>query len=87
MARKVLIQVRRGLEADLGILADGELGFCTDKDNKKIYIGSSEGNILLINAETSGDMTKSIYDTNNDGVVDRAKTVVGPVTWGQLKGV
>ena len=85
MARKVLIQIRRGLESNIGTLGIGELGFCSDSN--KLYIGSSTGNILLVNTQTSGDMTKSVYDTNNDGVVDKAKTVVGPVTWGQLKGV
>ncbi len=33
-----------------------------------------------------GDMLKSVYDKDNDGVVDKAKTVTGPVTWNQLKG-
>ena len=31
------IQVKRGLKADLPILASGEFGFCTD--TKEIYIG------------------------------------------------
>lgn len=35
----------------------------------------------------TGDMLKSVYDIDNDGIVDKAKTVVGPVTWNQLKGV
>lgn len=85
MARKVLIQVLRGLESNIGMLGVGELGFCTD--SKKLYIGSDTGNVLLVNTQTSGDMTKSVYDTNNDGIVDKAKSVVGPITWGQLKGV
>lgn len=84
MARKALIQVRRGLEANIGMLAIGELGYCTDSN--KLYIGTNSGNVLLVNTQTSGDMTKAVYDTNNDGVVDKAKTVTGPVTWGQLKG-
>lgn len=33
-----------------------------------------------------GDMLKSVYDKDNDGVVDKAKIVTGPVTWNQLKG-
>lgn len=85
MGRKVLIQIRRGIESNIGTLTIGELGFCTDSN--KLYIGSSTGNILLVNTQTSGDMTKSVYDTNNDGIVDKAKSVVGPITWGQLKGV
>lgn len=35
----------------------------------------------------SGDMLKAVYDTDNDGIVDKAKTVTGPVTWNQLRGV
>ncbi|EHQ88301.1 hypothetical protein [Desulfosporosinus youngiae] len=68
MPRKVLIQIRRGLEGSIGSLAVGELGFCTD--TKKLYIGTDSGNELLVAAQTVGDMLKSIYDTNNDGKVD-----------------
>lgn len=71
MARKVLIQIRRGLEANIGTLEAGELGFCTDTE--KLYIGTASGNALLVAAQTVGDMLKSIYDTNNDGVVDAAE--------------
>jgi len=78
MARKVLIQVRRGLESDMGKLDVGEMGFTTD--NHKLYIGSSIGNVLLVNTQTSGDMTKSIYDINNDGIIDRAK-IAESVEW------
>ena len=85
MARKLLITIRRGLESQLPVLTLGELGFTTD--TKKLYIGTSSGNALLVAAQTVGDMLKSIYDTNNDGIVDAAKTVTGPVTWNQLKGV
>ncbi|MED4378505.1 phage tail protein, partial [Schinkia azotoformans] len=70
MPRKVLIQIRRGLEKDIGTLAVGELGYCTD--TQKLYVGTASGNVLLVAAQTVGDMLKSIYDTNNDGIVDRA---------------
>ena len=71
MPRKVLLQVRRGLEANMGTLAEGELGYCTDTE--KLYIGTvSGGNVLLVAALTAGDMLKSVYDTNNNGKVDRA---------------
>jgi len=84
MARKVLITIRKGLEVNLPTLADGELGMTTD--TKKLYIGTATGNALLVAAQTVGDMLKSIYDTDNDGIVDSSKTVTGPVTWNQLKG-
>lgn len=85
MARNVLIQIRRGNEANIGTLANGELGYC--EDTKKLYIGTTTGNALLVAAQTVGDMLKSIYDTDNDGIVDKAKTVVGPVTWNTLRGL
>jgi hypothetical protein len=85
MARKMLIQIYRGLEMNIGTLNTGELGYCTD--TKKLYVGTASGNELLVAAQTVGDMLKSIYDTDNDGIVDVAKSVVGPITWGQAKGV
>lgn len=83
MARKALIQIRRGLESAIGTLAAGELGFCTD--TSKLYIGSTAGNVLLVAAQTSGDMLKSIYDTNNDGKVDYA-TNADSVPWSGISG-
>ena len=73
MARKVLIQIYRGLEMNIGTLNPGELGFCTD--TQKLYIGTAAGNVLLVAAQTAGDMLKSIYDTDNDGIIDAAETV------------
>lgn len=73
MARKVLISIRKGLEVNLPVLADGELGFTTD--TKKLYIGTATGNALLVAAQTVGDMLKTIYDTDNDGKVDWAENV------------
>ncbi|WP_028593212.1 hypothetical protein [Paenibacillus assamensis] len=70
MPRKSLIQIRRGLEREMGTLSVGELGYCTD--TSKLYIGTDTGNELLIASQSSGDMLKSIYDTNNDGKVDYA---------------
>lgn len=75
MARKVLIQIIHGLEMNIGALHPGELGFCTD--TRKLYIGTTTGNVLLVAAQTVGDMLKSIYDTDNDGIVDAAETVNG----------
>ncbi|EHQ92126.1 tail fiber protein [Desulfosporosinus youngiae] len=83
MARKVLIQIRRGLEGSIGTLAVGELGFCTD--TKKLYIGTESGNELLVAAQTVGDMLKSIYDTDNDGKVDVAE-VAESVPWTGVSG-
>ncbi|WP_438435393.1 hypothetical protein [Gorillibacterium sp. sgz500922] len=83
MARKVLIQIRRGLETAIGTLAVGELGYCTD--TSKLYIGTASGNVLLVAAQTAGDMLKSIYDTNNDGKVDFA-SAADSVPWSGVSG-
>ncbi|MFE4713969.1 MULTISPECIES: hyaluronate lyase N-terminal domain-containing protein [Paenibacillus] len=84
MARKTLIQIRRGLENALGTLAAGELGFCTDSG--KLYIGTANsGNVLLVAAQSTGDMLKSIYDTNNNGKVDFAQ-VADSVPWAGIDG-
>ena len=67
----VTIRLKRGLEKDLPPLLEGEMAYCTDSNN--VYIGTSNGNALVGNAK--GVMLKSIYDINNDGVVDRAEKV------------
>lgn len=41
----IQLQLRRGLKADLPILADGEIGFCTD--TKEFFIGEGGVNTLL----------------------------------------
>lgn len=83
MPRKAMIQIRRGLESAIGTLAAGELGYCTD--TSKLYVGSTTGNVLLVAAQTAGDMLKSIYDTNNDGKVDFA-AVADSVPWSGVAG-
>lgn len=83
MARNILIQIPRGLEANIGTLAVGELGYCTD--TYKLYIGTAAGNMLLVAAATVGDMLKSIYDTNNDGKVDYASQA-DSVSWSGIAG-
>lgn len=83
MALKTLIQIRRGLESAIGALAIGELGYCTDTG--KLYIGSTSGNVLLVAAQSTGDMLKSIYDTNNNGKVDFAQQA-DSVAWAGIAG-
>lgn len=83
MPRKALIQVRRGLEANIGVLAAGELGYCTD--TQKLYVGTGSSNILLVAAQTAGDMLKSIYDTNNNGKIDAAE-IADSVAWSGVSG-
>lgn len=83
MALKTLIQIRRGPESALGTLAAGELGYCTDTG--KLYIGTGSVNMLLVASQSTGDMLKSIYDTNNNGKVDYAQTA-DSVTWAGVDG-
>ena len=83
MPRKALIKIRRGTEAQLPTLDVGELGFCTD--TSKLYIGTPAGNQLLVAAQSVGDMLKSIYDTNDDGIVDVAETA-NSVPWTGVTG-
>lgn len=42
------ILVRRGLKANLPVLSEGEIAFCTD--TLEYFIGSTIGNILLSNS-------------------------------------
>lgn len=83
MPRQVLIKIRRGTEAQLPVLDVGELGFCTDTN--KLYIGTPNGNQLLVAAQSVGDMLKSIYDTDYDGKVDAAETA-DSVPWSGVTG-
>ncbi len=83
MPRKALIKIRRGTETQLPTLDVGELGFCTDTN--KLYIGTPTGNQLLVAAQSVGDMLKSIYDTDNDGKVDRAEAA-DSVPWNGVTG-
>ena len=54
----------------------------SELENDKNYVTQEE-----LGDAGYGDMQKSVYDTDSDGVVDKAKTVVGPVTCDQLRGV
>lgn len=83
MSNDVLIKIKRGKEAQLPVLADGELGFCID--TQKLYIGTANGNKLLVASQTVGDMLKTIYDTNNDGKVDSAEKA-DSVPWSGVTG-
>ena len=77
-----LVKVKRGLKANLPVLASGELGFC--EDTGELYVGSPTGNCLINSSggDSSGDMLKSTYDTNNDGIVD----VAASAPWSGITG-
>jgi hypothetical protein len=47
--------LKRGLNVNLPTLAEAELGFATD--TKKLYIGSSDGNIELTGAESKAPIS------------------------------
>jgi hypothetical protein len=83
MALQTLIQIRRGPESALNTLAVGELGYCIDTG--KLYIGTGSGNLLIVAAQSTGDMLKSIYDTNNNGKADYAQAA-DSVPWSGVDG-
>lgn len=83
MPRDALIKIRRGLESQLPTLEIGELGYCTDTG--KLYIGTQSGNQLLVASQSTGDMLKSIYDTDSDGKVDAAEAA-DSVPWTGVTG-
>ena len=78
MAQK--LQIRRGLKAKLPTLAPGELGLC--EDTGEVFIGSAKGNLPLRSGTGAGDMLKSVYDADSDGVVDKAESV----SWAGVTG-
>lgn len=70
------LKIRRGPQANLSniVLDDGEFALTTDNP-QRLYVGIGGQKILLANANALGDMLKSIYDTDNDGIVDQAEKV------------
>ena len=58
------IKIKKGIKENLPVLAESELGFCTD--TKEIYIGTMEGNRLI--NEESAIITKS--DKNGNILLD-----------------
>lgn len=67
------LQIRRGLKKDLPALAAGEFGLCLDTN--EVYVGTPNGNLPVVLPDGTGDMLKSVYDTDGDGVVDKAESV------------
>lgn len=69
------IKIKRGIESNLGTITldDGEMAVTTD--TKKLYIGIGGSKYCLGSSSSLGDMLKSIYDTNNSGVVDSAEAI------------
>lgn len=67
------IKAKRGPEANIGniTLDDGEFAITTD--THKLYMGVAGVKYCIGSASSLGDMLKSIYDTDNDGVVDSAE--------------
>lgn len=95
------IKAKRGPESNLGniTLDDGE--FAVTTDTHKLYFGFAGVKYCIGSASSLGDMLKSIYDTNNDGIVDNAAKatrdsegniinstyVKKGMTWNDLEGV
>lgn len=61
------LQVRRGLEADIPTLAEGEPGFSTD--SKKLFIGSSTGNTQIGAQGAAGESGVGVPEGGTTGQV------------------
>lgn len=72
------------------VLLKGEFGIEIDTNKIKIGDGTTPWNLLKVSNVRPedlgemgyGDMTKAVYDTNNNGVVDSAEKVVNKLTVG-----
>lgn len=73
------IKNKRGNETNINsiTLDDGEFAITTNPTTnvKKLYVGLGGVKILVASSDALGDMTKDIYDTDNDGIVDQAERV------------
>lgn len=78
------IKIKRGLEDDLPMLEEGEMGFCTD--TKKVYIGDGAANTLInenisymhnqLSASNEWIIQHNLNKYPNIAVVDSAGNVV-----------
>lgn len=84
------IQIKRGLKADLPILAEGEMGLCID--TKEIYIGDGTTNTLVntsasyihnqLSASSEWTIQHNLGKYPSATVVDSAGSVVtGDITY------
>lgn len=78
-----LLKIRRGLKADLPILAEGEFGYCTD--SKELFIGTSSGNGLVpvYTATTPGDWAGMPPVTAQDAI-DRISSALAAELGGPI---
>ncbi|TVY07230.1 exo-alpha-sialidase [Paenibacillus cremeus] len=72
--------IRRGLKADLPILAEGEFGFCTD--TKELFIGSINGNVLFPNQSVIDQLSAQTVKSINNTPPDEKGNVTIQVTGG-----
>ena len=95
MANK--IQFKRGLKVSLPTLSEAEPGFCTD--TKEIFIGSSGGNVGIVNKETFdkhlADRTKNLIINGGLEIwqrgiefsnIEHFTAVADRFRWGQSQG-
>lgn len=61
------IKIRRGLKANLPILQVGEFGYCTD--TRELFIGSTEGNVLI-----GGEEMRIVVKDSFSGTTGMTKT-------------
>lgn len=68
------IQIKRGLKANLPLLADGEFAFCTD--TKELFIGSATGNILVYPVNNSSTVNVTDSSTNGNLIINGVEVKV-----------
>ena len=65
-----ILQLRRGLKADLGTLSVGEPGFCTD--THELFIGTATGNVKInIDYSANGADWQGTPPTTMQAAMDR----------------
>jgi len=84
------IQLRRGTSSEWSvnnpILASGEPGVETDTGKFKLGDGTTTWNALTYaGGDGSGDMTKAVYDSNDNGIVDHA-ALADAAPWAGVTG-
>jgi len=79
-----LLKIRRGLKADLPVLMDGEIGWCTDTE--ELFIGNSGTNILISNLYDPGNPSDwaPTAPTTITGALDRLASAVEGLLGGQI---
>ena len=86
MAR--VLQVKRGLKANMPTLAQAEFGFTTDANNEQLYIGNGAKNIQLARQDhkhTKSDITDFPTEMTPTAHNQAASTITAGTLAGQVQ--